>query len=64
VTDAGLGLRADVHRHGRNHRPLHGAQGAQARAKWGGQCIIFIDEIDAVGMRRNALRVAVGTAAR
>jgi ATP-dependent Zn protease len=24
-------------------------------AKWGGQCIIFIDEIDAVGMRRQAL---------
>jgi ATP-dependent Zn protease len=24
--------------------------------KWGGQCIIFIDEIDAVGMRRNALQ--------
>ena len=23
--------------------------------KWGGQCIIFIDEIDAVGMRRAAL---------
>ena len=23
--------------------------------KWGGQCIIFIDEIDAVGMRRNSL---------
>jgi ATP-dependent Zn protease len=23
--------------------------------KWGGQCIIFIDEIDAVGMRRRAL---------
>jgi cell division protease FtsH len=23
--------------------------------KWGGQCIIFIDEIDAVGMRRNAV---------
>ncbi|MEA2187665.1 MAG: cell division protease FtsH [Solirubrobacteraceae bacterium] len=23
--------------------------------KWGGQCIIFIDEIDAVGMRRQAL---------
>ena len=23
--------------------------------KWGGQCIVFIDEIDAVGMRRNAL---------
>ena len=24
-------------------------------AKWGGQCIVFIDEIDAVGMRRSAL---------
>ncbi|MEA2124636.1 MAG: cell division protease FtsH [Solirubrobacteraceae bacterium] len=24
-------------------------------AKWGGQCIVFIDEIDAVGMRRQAL---------
>jgi cell division protease FtsH len=24
--------------------------------KWGGQCIIFIDEIDAVGMRRQALQ--------
>ena len=23
--------------------------------KWGGQCIVFIDEIDAVGMRRNTL---------
>src|SRR2546426_699854 len=23
--------------------------------KWGGQCIVFIDEIDAVGRRRNAL---------
>src|SRR4029078_4854161 len=29
--------------------------------KWGGQCIIFIDEIDAVGMRRNALGTGVGT---
>ncbi len=27
-------------------------------AKWGGQCIVFIDEIDAVGMRRQALRAA------
>jgi ATP-dependent Zn protease len=26
--------------------------------KWGGQCIVFIDEIDAVGMRRNALNPA------
>jgi len=26
--------------------------------KWGGQCIIFIDEIDAVGMRRQALGAA------
>jgi hypothetical protein len=25
-------------------------------AKWGGQCIVFIDEIDAVGMRRQALQ--------
>jgi ATP-dependent Zn protease len=29
-------------------------------AKWGGQCIVFIDEIDAVGMRRNALGAGVG----
>jgi cell division protease FtsH len=28
--------------------------------KWGGQCIVFIDEIDAVGMRRNALGAAQG----
>ncbi|MFL5855805.1 MAG: AAA family ATPase [Solirubrobacteraceae bacterium] len=28
--------------------------------KWGGQCIIFIDEIDAVGMRRQALGGNVG----
>src|SRR3954451_1385122 len=25
-------------------------------AKWGGQCIVFIDEIDAVGLRRQALQ--------
>ena len=25
-------------------------------AKWGGQCIVFIDEIDAVGMRRSFAR--------
>jgi cell division protease FtsH len=29
-------------------------------AKWGGQCMIFIDEIDAVGMRRRALGGAMG----
>jgi cell division protease FtsH len=29
-------------------------------AKWGGQCIVFIDEIDAVGMRRQALGPGVG----
>jgi cell division protease FtsH len=29
--------------------------------KWGGQCIIFIDEIDAVGMRRNALGTGIGS---
>jgi ATP-dependent Zn protease len=28
--------------------------------KWGGQCIVFIDEIDAVGMRRQALGGASG----
>jgi ATP-dependent Zn protease len=28
--------------------------------KWGGQCIVFIDEIDAVGMRRQALGGAGG----
>jgi cell division protease FtsH len=27
--------------------------------KWGGQCIVFIDEIDAVGMRRQALQGGV-----
>jgi ATP-dependent Zn protease len=30
--------------------------------KWGGQCIIFIDEIDAVGMRRQALGGNLGSA--
>ncbi len=30
--------------------------------KWGGQCIVFIDEIDAVGMRRQALQGAGGMA--
>ena len=29
-------------------------------AKWGGQCIVFIDEIDAVGMRRQALGGGMG----
>jgi ATP-dependent Zn protease len=28
--------------------------------KWGGQCIVFIDEIDAVGMRRNTLNPGMG----
>jgi ATP-dependent Zn protease len=27
-------------------------------SKWGGQCIVFIDEIDAVGMRRSSLGAA------
>jgi cell division protease FtsH len=30
--------------------------------KWGGQCIVFIDEIDAVGMRRNVLNPGFGGA--
>ena len=29
-------------------------------SKWGGQCIVFIDEIDAVGMRRQALGARTG----
>jgi ATP-dependent Zn protease len=29
--------------------------------KWGGQCIVFIDEIDAVGMRRQALQESYTT---
>jgi ATP-dependent Zn protease len=29
-------------------------------AKWGGQCIVFIDEIDAVGMRRSSLGAGDG----
>jgi ATP-dependent Zn protease len=28
--------------------------------KWGGQCIVFIDEIDAVGLRRQALGTGAG----
>jgi cell division protease FtsH len=31
--------------------------------KWGGQCIVFIDEIDAVGMRRQALQGGFATGA-
>jgi cell division protease FtsH len=30
--------------------------------KWGGQCIVFIDEIDAVGMRRQAINPGFGGA--
>ena len=32
--------------------------------KWGGQCIVFIDEIDAVGMRRQALGCGFAPARR
>jgi ATP-dependent Zn protease len=31
------------------------AKAKRLARKWGGQCIVFIDEIDAVGMRRQAL---------
>jgi ATP-dependent Zn protease len=31
--------------------------------KWGGQCIVFIDEIDAVGMRRSSLGQGTGAQA-
>ena len=34
----------------------------QLARKWGGQCIVFIDEIDAVGMRRQSLGPAGGMA--
>jgi ATP-dependent Zn protease len=37
------------------------AKARRLARKWGGQCIIFIDEIDAVGLRRQAL--GQGTAA-
>ena len=36
----------------------------RAARKWGGTCIVFIDEIDAVGMRRAGARAAAGSAAR
>ncbi len=32
--------------------------------KWGGQCIVFIDEIDAVGMRRQSLGLRLPAAAQ
>ena len=34
----------------------------RAARKWGGNCIVFIDEIDAVGMRRQALGTGFGGA--
>jgi ATP-dependent Zn protease len=33
-----------------------GRKAKKLARKWGGQCIVFIDEIDAVGMRRQALQ--------
>jgi cell division protease FtsH len=36
------------------------AKARRLARKWGGQCIIFIDEIDAVGMRRRALGAGGG----
>jgi ATP-dependent Zn protease len=38
------------------------AKARRLARKWGGQCIIFIDEIDAVGMRRSSLGPAGGFA--
>ncbi|HEY7935427.1 MAG TPA: AAA family ATPase [Solirubrobacteraceae bacterium] len=37
------------------------AKARRLARKWGGQCIIFIDEIDAVGLRRQALGSGAGT---
>ncbi|HUR85091.1 MAG TPA: AAA family ATPase [Solirubrobacteraceae bacterium] len=36
------------------------ARARRLARKWGGQCIIFIDEIDAVGLRRQALGGGMG----
>ena len=55
VTIPGSGIRAELHRHGRGAGALAGLEGTRLAAKWGGQCIVFIDEIDAVGRRRSAL---------
>src|SRR4029078_13407357 len=35
---------------------LPARRAAKCARKWGAQCIVFIDEIDAVGMRRQALQ--------
>ena len=53
--DARLGLRRNVHRDRRRHRAHPGRPSERLARKWGGQCIVFIDEIDAVGMRRRSL---------
>ena len=55
VTIPGSGFAQTLHRHGRGARALARVEGARLARKWGGQCIVFIDEIDAVGMRRQAL---------
>jgi ATP-dependent Zn protease len=39
------------------------ARARRLARKWGGQCIIFIDEIDAVGLRRQALSAGMTGAA-
>ena len=39
------------------------AKAKRLARKWGGQCIVFIDEIDAVGMRRRSLGPAQGFSA-
>ena len=45
----------DVHRHRRDLVRYVSCKAKRLARKWGGQCIVFIDEIDAVGMRRQAL---------
>ena len=52
---ARVGLRRDVHRNRRDRGDGVIAKARRLARKWGGQCIIFIDEIDAVGLRRQAL---------
>ena len=58
VTIPGSGFAQMFIGHGRGHRALLARKAKKLARKWGGQCIVFIDEIDAVGMRRAGLGTA------
>ena len=49
----------DVHGHGCRIVRVMVWKAKRLARKWGGQCIVFIDEIDAVGMHRQSLNAAV-----